>query len=103
MKDQCDWIEFKMNAPNASLTGGVWKRQIRTVRNVFTVLLDQHDAQLHDQDLRTFLIESENIVNGRSPTVNHFNSLDNPTILKPNYVLPNYENIDSTASPKHLC
>ena len=44
MKDQCDWIVFKMNVPNASHMGGVWERQIRTVRNVLTVLLDQHGA-----------------------------------------------------------
>ena len=87
MKDQCDWVVFKMNVPNASHMGGVWERQIRTVRNVFTVLLDQHGAQLDDQDLRTFLVEAENIVNGRPLTVDHLNSPDNPTPLTPNNLL----------------
>ena len=31
---ECDWIEFHMNVPTASHMGGVWERQIRTVRNV---------------------------------------------------------------------
>ena len=87
MKDQCDWIVFKMNVPNASHMGGVWERQIRTVRNVLTVLLDQHGAQLDDQDLRTFLVEAESIVNGRPLTVDYLNSPDNPTPLTPNNLL----------------
>ena len=49
MKNQCVWIEFKMNVPNASHMGGVWERQIRTVRNVMSVLLDQHGNQLDDE------------------------------------------------------
>ena len=51
-----------MNVPNASHMGGVWKRQIRTVRNVLSVLLDQHGDQLDDETLRIFLVEAEAIV-----------------------------------------
>ena len=38
LKEQCDWITFKMNVPSASHMGGVWERQIRTVRNVLSSL-----------------------------------------------------------------
>lgn len=87
MKDQCDMIEFKMNVPNASHMGGVWERQIRTVRNVLSVLLDQHGAQLDDETLRTFLEEAEAIVNGRPLTVDHLTSQDALEPLTPNMLL----------------
>ena len=34
LKDGCDWITFRMNVPSASHMGGVWERQIRSVRGV---------------------------------------------------------------------
>ena len=36
----CDF-EFKMNVPSASHMGGVWERQIRSVRSILNTLLDQ--------------------------------------------------------------
>ena len=62
-KTKCDWIEFKMNVPDASHMGGVWERQIRTVRSVLGPLLDNHGSQLDDESLRTLMVESEAIVN----------------------------------------
>lgn len=35
LRNNCDWIEFNMNVPSASHMGGVWERQIRSVRNFF--------------------------------------------------------------------
>ena len=61
----CDWVNFQMNVPHASHTGGVWERQIRSVRNVLDVLLDNHGSQLDAESLRTLLIEAEAIVNSR--------------------------------------
>ena len=61
----CDWLNFQMNVPQASHMGGVWERQIRSVRNVLDVLLDNHGSQLDDESLRTLLIEAEAIVNSR--------------------------------------
>lgn len=71
-----------MNVPHASHVGGVWERQIRTVRSILSVLLDQHGPQLDDESLRTFMIEAETIVNGRPLTVD--NSLEP---LTPNTLL----------------
>lgn len=62
-------------------------------RNVLSVLLDQHGTQLEDQDLRTFLVEAENIVNGCPPTVDHLSSPDVPTPLTPNYLLTMKTNV----------
>ena len=63
------------------------------MRNVLSVLLDQHGTQLDDQDLRTFLVEAENIVNGRPLTVDHLNSPDGPTPLTPNNLLTMKTNV----------
>ena len=32
VKNSCDWVDFKMNVPEASHMGGAWERQIRTIR-----------------------------------------------------------------------
>ena len=65
LKQGCDWIEFKMNVPAASHMGGVWERQIRTVRSVLTSILATNGAQLDDESLRTLMCEAESIVNSR--------------------------------------
>ena len=87
LKDQCDWIELKMNVPHASHMGGVWERQIRSVRNVLNVLLDLHGSQLDDESLRTFMIEAECIVNSRPLAVDTLNSPDHIEPLTPNMLL----------------
>lgn len=38
LREQCNWITFKTNILSASHMGGVWERQIRTVRNVLSSL-----------------------------------------------------------------
>ncbi|XP_060081073.1 uncharacterized protein LOC132560424 [Ylistrum balloti] len=53
----CDYIGFKMNVPSASHMGGVWERQIRSVRNVLASLMHQSSSQLDDETLRIFLCE----------------------------------------------
>ena len=40
LERNCNWIEFQVNAPSASHMGGVWERQIRTARNLLSVLLN---------------------------------------------------------------
>ena len=90
MKDQCDWVEFKMNVPNASHMGGVWERLIRTVRNVLSVLLGQHGDQSDDETVRTFLVEAEAIINGRPLTIDGLEPLTPNMLLtmKTKVVLP---------------
>lgn len=87
VKTNCDWIDFKMNVPEASHMGGVWERQIRTVRNVLASLLTQHASQLDDETLRTFMVEAEAIVNCRPLTVDTINSPQMPEPLTPNHLL----------------
>ena len=59
----CDWIVWKRNPPEASHMGGVWERQIRSIRTVLTGLMKEHSTMLNDESLRTFMAEAEAIIN----------------------------------------
>ena len=86
-KNSCHWIQFKMNVPSASHMGGAWERQIRTVRNVLTPLLDKNGTQLDDESLRTLMVEAEAIVNCRPLTTDDDASHEIPHALTPNQLL----------------
>ncbi len=59
-------IEWYFNPPFASHMGGVWERQIRTVRKVLNAIMK--DTVLDDQQLDTLFCEVESIVNSRPIT-----------------------------------
>ena len=63
LRHQIDW---HFNPPNASHFGGVWERQIRTIRKVLLSVLGQQI--LTDDLLHTLLCEVEAIINGRPIT-----------------------------------
>ena len=84
---ECDWIEFQTNVPSASHMGGIWERQIRTVRNVLNALLDDHGTQLDEESLGTFMCETESIVNSRPLTTDNLTSPDGMEPLTPNHLL----------------
>lgn len=67
LKDGVDWIITPAKAKRNF--GGVWERQIRSVRNFTNALMKQHGQRLDDESLRTFISEAEAIVNGRPLTV----------------------------------
>jgi hypothetical protein len=87
LQENCDWFEWKMNVPAASHMGGVWERQIRSIRNVMTTLLHTHGNQLDDDSLRTFFYEAASIVNSRPLTVTDVNDPLSVTPLTPNHLL----------------
>lgn len=84
LEKQCD---FHMNAPSASHTGGVWERQIRTVRNVLSSMLKKNAGRLDDTSLRTLFYEVMSIVNSRPLTVNDINDPTSLEPLTPNHLL----------------
>ena len=86
LKHECGWIEWQKNPPEASHMGGVWERQIRTVRNVLSSLLKEHSGRLDDEALQTLLCESEAIVNSRPLTVDNLGD-ENESPLTPNHLL----------------
>ena len=77
-------IEWKFNTPNASHAGGVWERQIRTIRRILTGLTKEQI--LTDESLLTLMCTVENIINGRPlTTVSDDPTDENP--LTPNHLL----------------
>ncbi|KAK0139213.1 hypothetical protein N1851_024140 [Merluccius polli] len=79
--------EFVMNVPSASHMGGVWERQIRTIRSILTVMLDQSASRLDTTTLRTFLYETMAIINSRPLSVEHLHDPTGPEPLTPNHIL----------------
>lgn len=65
--------------------GGVWERQIRSVCNVLSSLLQTNGFQFNHEALTTFMCVAEAIVNSRPLTTD---SLNNPTSLNP--LTPNH-------------
>jgi hypothetical protein len=65
----CDWITWERNPPSSSHMGGVWERQIRSIRTILSALMKQHAAILNDESLRTLMTETEAIINSRPLTV----------------------------------
>ena len=74
------------NPPSASHFGGVFERQIRTIRKVLTGLLLEQDSRISDECLSTLLHEVAAIVNCRP--LSHIN-LSDASIepLTPNHLL----------------
>ena len=86
-RHDCDWFTFNMNVSSASHMGGVWERQIRSVRNVLNALLHSNGSQLNGESLRTFMCEAEAIVNSRPLTVDTMTDPSSLTPLTPNHLL----------------
>ena len=77
-----------MNPPTASHMGGIWERQIRTIRSVLTAILDQSAQRLDSTSLRTFMYKVMAILKSKPLTAEHLN-LDpsGPEPLTPNHIL----------------
>ena len=87
LSNDCDFIDFKFNTPNASHMGGIWEPQIRTTRAVLDSLLRDVGTQLDDDSLRTFMYEAAAIVNSRPLTVDSANDPLSLAHLTPNQIL----------------
>ena len=83
-KQNCDFV---FNAPDASHTGGVWERQIRTVRDILNAITQMCPGRLDDSSLRTLFYESMAIVNSRPLTTSDINDPSEMEPLTPNHIL----------------
>lgn len=81
---QCDFV---FNTPHASHAGGVWERQIRSVKNVLYSMLSLSPGRLNDASLRTLLYEASAIVNSRPLTTDNLNDPNSLEPLTPNHLV----------------
>ncbi|XP_077971347.1 uncharacterized protein LOC144425701 [Styela clava] len=77
-------IKWLFQTPAASHHGGVFERQIRTIRKVFNAIC--REQKLTDESLITLMCECESIVNGR-PIATVSNDPKDLTPLSPNNLL----------------
>jgi hypothetical protein len=84
LRMNCDFI---VNVPQASHQGGVWERQIRSIRSVLNVLLGSEGHQLDDESFRTFMCEAANVINSRPLSADCLNDPLSPQPLSPNHLL----------------
>ena len=82
-----DNCEFIFNTPHASHAGGVWERQIQTIKSVLKAMTALSPGRLDDSSLRTFLYEAAAIVNSRPLTPVQQGDPTAPEPLTPNHVL----------------
>ena len=87
LKENCEWIDFKLNPPSASHMDGSWERQIRTVRAVLTPLLEECGGQSDNESFCTLIKEVQAIVNSRPLAPNNMSSTDLPEPLTTNHLL----------------
>ena len=81
-------VKWVFNPPTASHHGGVWERQIRTIRKILNSILNEQFLRTHqnDEQLHTFMCEVEAIINSRPLT----KSSDDPhdlDVITPNSLL----------------
>ena len=79
--------EFKFNPPSSSHMGGVWERQIRSIRSVLMGILDHSASRMDTSSLRTLMYEVMAIINSRPLTVEGLERADSPLPLTPNHIL----------------
>ncbi|XP_059097362.1 uncharacterized protein LOC131891740 [Tigriopus californicus] len=79
-------IEWVFNPPYSHHFGGVWEREIRTIRKVMSGLMNENRRPLTDESLNTLMCEVEAILNGRplTPVSDDPNDMEP---LTPNHLL----------------
>ena len=77
-------IRWSFNCPSASHMGGVWEQMIWLVRHIVISLTSQWN--LSDDQLHTFLLEAESILNSR-PLSPGILDIDEQKPLNPNHLL----------------
>jgi len=92
-------IDWKFNPPHASHFGGVWERQIRTVRKILNALLIEQTFS--EETLHTLLCEVECVMNNR-PLTPVSADLRDEVPLTPNHLLHlQCVNLPSSDVPTH--
>ena len=87
-------VNWHFNLPAASHQGGIWERMIRTIRKILRVMT--HEYIMTEEQLSTFLVETEKIINDRplTPVSDHPHDL---STLSPRALL--LRRLDTTEAP----
>ena len=96
---KADWVQWKRNPPSASHMGGVWERQIHSVRSILTALMREHGRGLDDESFRTLMTEVQCIINSRPLTTPSCDP-DDLDPLTPNHILMMKSKVVLPPSPK---
>ncbi len=83
LKQNIQWI---FNPPAGSHFGGVWERQIRSVRKVLSHLSMEFGSVLDDESFHTLMCEVENIINSRPITTPSSDPTDTECLM-PSHIL----------------
>ena len=59
-KEAIDWL---FNPPSGSHMGGVWERQIKSIRKILACLMEEHGDRLDEESYQTLMCEEEAIIN----------------------------------------
>ena len=89
-------IQWEFNPPAASHMGGIWERQIRTVRKVLNAIL--RNQVLDDERLDTLFCEVEAIVNDR-PLTPVSDDLKDPAPLRPPGIFAKHDMYEARTIP----
>ena len=79
-------VEWYFQPPHASHMGGIWERQIRSIRKILMSLLNKFSGDLKDEVLETLFCEIEAMINSRPLTKLNDDPHDMAT-LSPNQLL----------------
>ena len=79
--------EFLLNPSYSSHRGGVWERQIKTIRSILDHLLKDLAGRLDTSSFRTFLYEAMAIINSRPLSTQCLSDPLSPIPLTPNHLL----------------
>ena len=74
-------FKFKRNPPASSHIGGVWERQICSVRMILSSLMRTHGLSLSGEAFRTFMAKVAAVFNSQPLTVENLSNPDDPPPL----------------------
>ena len=78
-------INFRTNTPTASHQGGMWERQIRTIRSIFNNMTNRYHQKMSTEGLRTAFAEISAAINNRPISVENTASLE--PVITANHLL----------------
>ena len=80
-------FKFKRNPPASSHMGGVWERQIRSMRMILSSLMRNHGLSLSGEAFRTFMADVSAVLNSQPLTVDNLSNPNDPPLLCPSQLI----------------